>query len=78
GVQQILPRYGKLRFPRRSHVIVEFGPALDLSEFRATATQPATLTRATDALMARIAEMLSGLRGAPAPAERWNQSQHGQ
>ncbi|KZE41492.1 MULTISPECIES: lysophospholipid acyltransferase family protein [unclassified Microbacterium] len=78
GVQQILPRYGKLRFPRRSHVIVEFGPALDLSEFRATATQPATLTRATDALMARIAEMLSGLRGAPAPAERWNPSQHGQ
>ncbi|WP_022880354.1 1-acyl-sn-glycerol-3-phosphate acyltransferase [Microbacterium sp. B19] len=78
GVQQILPRYGKLRFPRRSHVIVEFGPALDLSEFRATATQPATLTRATDVLMARIAEMLSALRGAPAPAERWNPSQHGQ
>ncbi|MFS0794116.1 lysophospholipid acyltransferase family protein [Microbacterium sp. 1P10AE] len=78
GVQQILPRYGKLRFPRRSHVIVEFGPAMDVAEYRATATQPATLTRATDALMARIAEMLSGLRGLPAPAERWNPSQHGQ
>lgn len=78
GVQQILPRYGKLRFPRRSRVIVEFGPAIDVSDFRATATQPATLTRATDALMARIADMLSGLRGLPAPTERWNPSQHGQ
>lgn len=78
GVQQILPRYGKLRFPRRSHVIVEFGPAMEVAEYRATATQPATLTRATDTLMARIAEMLSGLRGLPAPAERWNPSQHGQ
>ncbi|MCG7416161.1 1-acyl-sn-glycerol-3-phosphate acyltransferase [Microbacterium sp. ACRRU] len=78
GVQQILPRYGKLRFPRRSKVIVEFGPALDLSAHTATATQPATLTRATDELMARLAEMLSGLRGLSAPAERWNPAQHGQ
>lgn len=78
GVQQILPRYGKLRFPRRSKVIVEFGPALDLSAYTATATQPATLTRATDELMTRLAEMLSGLRGLPAPAERWNPAQHGQ
>ena len=78
GVQQILPRYGKLRFPRRSHVIVEFGPAMDVTEYRATATQPSTLARATDALMARIAGMLAGLRGLPAPAERWNPSQHGQ
>lgn len=78
GVQQILPRYGKLKFPRRARVVVEFGPAMDVSEYRATATQPATLTRATDALMGRIAEMLAGLRGIPAPAERWNPSAHGQ
>ena len=77
GVQQILPRYGKLKFPRRSHVIVEFGPAMDLSEY-AGSTSPAVLTRATDDLMARISEMLSGIRGLPAPAERWNPSQHGQ
>ena len=77
GVQQILPRYGKLKFPRRSHVIVEFGPAIDLSEY-AGSTSPAVLTRATDDLMARISEMLSGIRGLPAPAERWNPSQHGQ
>lgn len=78
GVQEILPRYGKLRFPRRSRVVVEFGAPLDLSALGATASQPATLTRATDALMARIAAMLSGLRGLPAPAERWNPAQHGQ
>jgi len=78
GVQDILPRYGKLRFPRRSRVIVELGAPVDLSEYDATITQPATLTRATDALMARIAALLSGIRGLPAPAERWNPSVHGQ
>lgn len=78
GVQQILPRYGKLKFPRRSHVIVEIGPAMDLSEYTATATQPATLAKATDAMMNRITEMLAGIRGLPAPTERWNPSQHGQ
>jgi 1-acyl-sn-glycerol-3-phosphate acyltransferase len=78
GVQQILPRYGKLRFPRRSHVIVEFGPAMDMSAYADTPTQPATLSRATDAMMNTIAAMLSGIRGIPAPAERWNPSQHGQ
>jgi len=77
GVQQILPRYGKLRFPRRSHVIVEFGPAMDLSEY-AGSTSPAVLTRATDELMGRISRMLSGIRGLPAPAERWDPSKHGQ
>lgn len=78
GVQQILPRYGKLKFPRRSHVIVEIGPAMDMSAYVDTPTQPATLTRATDAMMNRITAMLSGIRGIPAPAERWNPSQHGQ
>jgi len=78
GVQQIMPRYGKLRFPRRAHVIVEFGPAMDLSSYVATPTQPSTLTAATDAMMNEITAMLSGIRGLPAPAERWNPSQHGQ
>ncbi|KQM36875.1 1-acyl-sn-glycerol-3-phosphate acyltransferase [Microbacterium sp. Leaf203] len=78
GVQQILPRYGKLKFPRRSHVIVEFGPAMDMSAYAATRTQPVTLTKATDAMMNEITAMLSGIRGLPAPAERWNPSQHGQ
>lgn len=78
GVQQILPRYGKLKFPRRSRVVVEFGEALDLSEYADTPTQPAALARATDVMMNRVADMLAGIRGIPAPAERWNPSQHGQ
>jgi hypothetical protein len=36
------------------------------------------LTRATDELMGRISQMLSGIRGLPAPAERWDPSKHGQ
>jgi hypothetical protein len=59
-------------------VIVEFGPAMDMSAYADTPTQPATLSRATDAMMNTIAAMLSGIRGIPAPAERWNPSQHGQ
>ncbi|MFZ8756592.1 lysophospholipid acyltransferase family protein [Microbacterium sp. HMH0099] len=78
GVQQILPRYGKLKFPRRSRVVVEFGEALDLSEYADTPTQPAALARATDVMMNRVADMLAAIRGIPAPAERWNPSQHGQ
>ncbi len=78
GVQQILPRYGKLKFPRRAHVIVEIGPAMDLSAHADAPMQPATLTKATDEMMNRITAMLSGIRGLPAPAERWNPSQHGQ
>ncbi|MDQ1121919.1 lysophospholipid acyltransferase family protein [Microbacterium trichothecenolyticum] len=77
GVQEIMPRYGKLKFPRRSHVVVQFGPAMDVSEY-AGATTPAVLTRATDELMGRVSSMLSDIRGIPAPAERWNPSQHGQ
>ena len=77
GVQEILPRYGKLKFPRRSHVVVEFGPAMDMSAYAGTST-PTVLTGATDDLMGRISSMLSGIRGIPAPAERWNPAQHGQ
>ncbi|MBB3158514.1 1-acyl-sn-glycerol-3-phosphate acyltransferase [Microbacterium proteolyticum] len=78
GVQQILPRYGKLRFPRRSHVVVEFGPAMDLSAYAATPTQPSTLVAATDTMMNRVTSMLSGIRGLPAPTVRWDPTKHGQ
>ncbi len=79
GVQEILPRYGKLRiWPPRRRVRMVFGEPVDLSAFRGESAQPATLVRATDVVMARIADLLSGLRGVPAPAERWNPSAHGQ
>lgn len=79
GTQQILPRYGKLRlWPLRRRVRVLVGDPVDLSEFASKAAQPAALTAATDRLMADIAGLLSTLRGEPAPAERWNPSDHGQ
>lgn len=78
GVQQILPRYGKLRFfPPRRRVQVRFGPAVDLSAFRG-ASGPATLAAATDAVMADISRLLGMLREQTPPAARWDPAAHGQ
>jgi 1-acyl-sn-glycerol-3-phosphate acyltransferase len=79
GVQQIMPRYGKLRlWPLRRRVRVLFGPPVDLSAYRSDATQPATLLRATDVVMDHITGLLATLRGETPTAERWNPSKHGQ
>jgi 1-acyl-sn-glycerol-3-phosphate acyltransferase len=78
GTQQILPRYGKLKlWPLRRRVRVIVGDPVDLSEFTAEG-QPAALAAATDRLMADVAQLLSKLRGEPAPASRWNPVEHGQ
>lgn len=78
GVQQVMPRYGKLRlWPLRRRVRVLFGDPVDLSAFQ-TEGRPADLAGATDKVMAEIAQLLSQLRGEPAPAERWNPADHGQ
>ncbi|RZI93278.1 MAG: 1-acyl-sn-glycerol-3-phosphate acyltransferase [Microbacterium sp.] len=77
GVQQILPRYGKLRFfPPRRRVQVKLGPPVDLARF--ADTTPGALVGATDAVMADIAQLLAQLRDEPAPAQRWDPSAHGQ
>jgi 1-acyl-sn-glycerol-3-phosphate acyltransferase len=79
GAERIFPRYGKMSFwPLRKRVRVVIGPALDLEGFTDRAQHPAAQQEATALVMDRIAELLSGLRGAPAPAERWNPSAHGQ
>ncbi len=78
GVQQILPRYGKLRvFPPRRRVKVLLGPPVDLDAYR-SAVGTAHLAAATDAVMADISALLSTLRDEPAPAQRWDPSAHGQ
>jgi len=78
GVQQIMPRYGRLRlWPPRRRVQVRFGEPVDLSAY-AGSTSPAALTGATDAIMARIAGLLGELRGETPPTERWNPADHGQ
>jgi 1-acyl-sn-glycerol-3-phosphate acyltransferase len=79
GVQQIMPRYGKLRlWPLRRRVRVLFGAPVDLSAYRPESAQPSTLVRATDDVMDRVAALLAELRGEAVPAERWNPSVHGQ
>ena len=78
GVQQVMPRYGKLKlWPLRRRVRVIFGDPVDLSSFRG-AGQSANLVAATDRVMADVAQLLSQLRNEPAPAERWNPADHGQ
>src|SRR6478736_6855761 len=79
GAQAILPRYGKLSlWPLRRHVRVIIGDPVDLSEFTEKRAQPAALIAATDRLMSAIAELLSQLRGEPAPEKRWDPAEHGQ
>lgn len=84
GTQAIMPRYGKLSlWPLRKHVKVVVGDPVDLSDLRpadagAVLNSPGVLTKATTRLMDRLAEMLSGVRGIPAPAQRWDPSAHGQ
>ncbi|MEZ3161515.1 lysophospholipid acyltransferase family protein [Microbacterium sp. BWT-B31] len=79
GVQRILPRYGKLSlWPPRKRVQLIVGDPVDLSAFAGGAAEPRSLVEATDLVMAGIAELLSRLRGEPAPAQRWDPSAHGQ
>ncbi|WP_214468102.1 lysophospholipid acyltransferase family protein [Microbacterium flavescens] len=78
GVQQVMPRYGKLKlWPLRRRVRVLIGDPVDLSAFQ-VAGQPVNLAAATDRVMAAVADLLAQLRGEPAPAARWNPADHGQ
>lgn len=78
GVEQILPRYGSLRFwPPRKRVQVRLGPPSDLSAFR-SATGSTSLAAATDVVMRDVSALLGELRGLTPPAERWNPAAHGQ
>lgn len=79
GVQAIMPRYGKLRFwPLRRPVTVVVGPPVDLDDLRATRTSPASLSTATTRIMDALTQLLAGIRGVTAPAERWDPTTHGQ
>jgi 1-acyl-sn-glycerol-3-phosphate acyltransferase len=79
GTQAVLPRYGKRisLFPRKT-IRAKFGSPLDLSRFEGRKIDSALLTEATGMLMKAIAELLSELRGEPAPEELWDPSKHNQ
>lgn len=79
GAQAILPRYGRLSlWPPRKRVRVVIGPPLDIGAFSDRALHPAAQQQVTALLMNELAALLSGIRGVPAPAERWNPGTRGQ
>lgn len=79
GVQEIMPRYGRLRlWPLRRPVTVVVGDPIDLTEYRVSSGQPAAMTAATTRTMDTLAAMLSDIRGEQAPAERWDPASHDQ
>ena len=78
GVQEIMPRYGKLRFPRRSRVTVVVGEPVDLSDLAGAETSPASLARGTTRLMDALAALVGRIRGEEPPAQRWDPASHKQ
>jgi 1-acyl-sn-glycerol-3-phosphate acyltransferase len=79
GDQKILPQYNNRLsvFPRKK-VVIQFGPPVDLSEFRGRPLDNAALGRATTMVMNDITSMLEGIRGEKAPAQRWDPAEHNQ
>ena len=73
GAQHILPPYTKrpLLLPRKT-ISMAAGPPVDLDDLRAAPLTPAVLQEATDRIMGDITGLLEGIRGEPAPAERYD------
>jgi 1-acyl-sn-glycerol-3-phosphate acyltransferase len=72
GTQLVLPRYGKLSLFPRKKIVVRYGDAVDLSEFRGRPINTTLLAAATTVIMNDITALLEDLRGETAPAERWD------
>lgn len=68
GPQEIFdPRTQRLRLWRRTSVLVQAGPPIDLSAWHSEEPTPATLHAATDEIMYRLRDMLAAVRGETAP-----------
>ena len=79
GVQENMPRYGKLRlFKWRRLVTYSFGDPIDLSAYVGHEREASKLNEATEIVMDRLAEMLGEVRGEQPPAKRWNPAEHRQ
>lgn len=71
GAQEVLDTYrrrGVHPFPRHD-VVLQAGPAVDLSPWRGRALTGEVLREATAAVMADITALVADLRGEPAPTE---------
>src|SRR5690606_41284203 len=73
GAEQLLAPYGKVFKPiPPKHVAVHAGPPVDLSDLYDRPLDTATLREATERIMAAITRQLEEIRGAQAPAERFD------
>jgi 1-acyl-sn-glycerol-3-phosphate acyltransferase len=78
GPQQVLrPRSLLPRLFPRKVMHLEAGPPVDLSDLRGRPLTQDVLREATDRLLDAITEMLAGIRGEPAPSERFDLSRRG-
>ncbi len=78
GAQHILKPYGKVpKFLPRKTVHVQAGPPVDLSPYRSGDPHPSVLKKATTEVMARITELLAGIRGEKPPAVPFDPSKSG-
>lgn len=79
GAQRIIaPHSKRIRLVPRTVVDVLVGPPVDLSPWRGKPLDAATLSGATDAVMAAITALVEQLRGETARPERWDPADHGQ
>lgn len=79
GTQGLMPVYSKkLKLVPRAHIDVVIGDSVDLSPWAGRASDGAALQEATNRIMQAVTGLLEGLRGEPAPAERWDPARHGQ
>nr|WP_241265484.1 lysophospholipid acyltransferase family protein [Streptomyces boncukensis] len=75
GANLAVPPYAKLKqlrlFPRKT-LTVRAGPPLDLSAYYDKEPTAEVLREVTDVMMDAVTEQLAGIRGEPAPAERYD------
>ncbi len=73
GAHEVFPRYARrlYLFPRKTSRVV-VGDPVDLSEFSGLPITRTTLDAATEKILAAITELVAGLRGEPAPTQRWD------
>lgn len=73
GPQEVIPRYGKkIKLFPRTRVSILAGEPVDLSKWRGMENDAKALEEATEAIMVKMTELLSELRGEKPPAVRFD------
>lgn len=78
GPETLLPPYRRIpRLLPRKRMRISAGPAVNLDRWREQSLTPAVARAATVEIMRRITELVSMLRGRPAPAEPFDPARSG-